>query len=356
MPDKSIDDNSTCKDSKDRESCASEIAHSAVKKKEGEKPNEETIVTMDKAETINEESLPSKVNIVRRMLNQNMSDLNFVQRDDGSLIVHNVVLLAPGTWTDSLARTPCRYKKELLGKCATNWDANGLWTRHAGGNSRSVTDKIGLARMPRQDPATGNIVGDLWYHCKTQNSRDTAEMVKAGIIDAVSVEMDVRETFNPAEQVYDAVDLTFTGVAHVDQGACTVCKVPKRNNEKYEQNDINKTEVTMNEEPEVKKELSDLDIFKADVEKQNAITAEQLKTLSAELESTKQELEKSKQMIAEKDVKNNELNAKVVALENLPDPKTLAPEVTATVIKTDMEVPKYPGKLPRIDHDSVICE
>ena len=299
-----------------------------------------------------ENEAPIESKNVKVMLNAVINDPNFVDREDGSLIVRNVTLLAPGTWTDSLARTPCRYRREVLGKCATNWEASGLWTRHAGGASRAVTDKVGLVRSPRQDSGTGAIVGDLWYHRKSQASRDTAELVLAGIIDSVSVEMGVREVYNKTDQVYDAQELTFTGLAHVDQGACSVCKVPKRTNEAIEQNEITVTKEKDMAEPKVVEapKPTELEIFKVEAEKATALINERLFALSAELESTKRSLYESMKALEESTKKNTELTAKVEELGKIPVPKTLAPMVE------EMKESEFVGKLPRISKGSVTCE
>jgi hypothetical protein len=142
---------------------------------------------------------------------------------DGGLLVRNVRLLGSGTWIDSNIQTPLYYPAETLQKYAGNWIDRSLWNRHSGGSPRAITDKIGEIRTPRfMDNA---VFGDLWLHEKTQNSKDVAEMIKAGLVDYVSVEHGGKEIYNPNEKRYEAEQIVFGGVAVVNQGACKVCTI-----------------------------------------------------------------------------------------------------------------------------------
>lgn len=151
------------------------------------------------------------------------------QEQDGGLLIRDVKLLASGTWTDSHIGTPLFYPQKILEKYAKNWIDNSLWSRHSGGMSRSITDKIGEVRNPRYND--GAVIGDLWLHEKTQASRDTAELIKAGLVNYVSVEHGGKERWNAAEKRYDAEEIVFGGVAVVNRGACKVCTI---HNEKKE--------------------------------------------------------------------------------------------------------------------------
>ncbi len=145
------------------------------------------------------------------------------QEQDGGLFIQDVKLLASGTWTDSHMGTPLFYSPKILEKYAKNWIDNSLWSRHSGGMSRSITDKIGEVRNPRYND--GVVIGDLWLHEKTQTSRDTAELIKAGLVNYVSVEHGGKERWNAAEKRYDAEEIIFGGVAVVNRGACKVCTI-----------------------------------------------------------------------------------------------------------------------------------
>jgi hypothetical protein len=145
------------------------------------------------------------------------------QEVDSGLLVKDVKLLASGTWTDSHMGTPLFYPEAVLERYASNWVDNSLWSRHGGGIPRSITEKIGEIRNPRYNG--GAVIGDLWLHEKTQTSRDTAELIKAGLVDYVSVEHGGKERWNAQEKRYDAEELVFGGVAVVNKGACKVCTI-----------------------------------------------------------------------------------------------------------------------------------
>ena len=151
----------------------------------------------------------------------------FEKTPEGGLRVKCVKLLAAGTWTDSAQRTPCEYSPEILKQYAGNWQDNAIWSRHFGGVPRNITEKVGIVENPRfEDDA---IVGDLYYHGLTQQSKDTIAMVENGLANYVSVETMSKDRWNVGKKVYQAQELGFTGLATVNQGACRVCKI--RDNE-----------------------------------------------------------------------------------------------------------------------------
>lgn len=193
----------TCKERDDKEECAFKIAWSAVKK--------------------NKEAEPSVTPM--RMLNVLMDDQSQFVDIDGGLLVKDVVLLASGVWTDSNVRTPLFYPPKTLQKDAGNWKVKSLWVRHAGKSPRSVTDKVGSVKSTRYDGAREAIMGDLWLHKRTQTSKDAAEMVRSGFINAVSVEHGGEESYNATAHRMEAKSIEFYGLALVDQGACEVCTI-----------------------------------------------------------------------------------------------------------------------------------
>jgi|GEM_PF-2300858 len=156
---------------------------------------------------------------------------------DGGLLIKDVKLLATGTWIDSHIGTPLFYPEKILEKYAGNWIDNSLWSRHSGGMPRSITDKIGEIRDPRYNDRA--VIGDLWLHQKTQTSRDTAELIKSGLVDYVSVEHGGKERWNAQEKRYDAEEIVFGGVAVVNRGACKVCTI---HNEEKEIENLNELE------------------------------------------------------------------------------------------------------------------
>lgn len=146
---------------------------------------------------------------------------NKVRNADGSLTIRDARMLASGTWTDSLQKTACHYSPELLRANAGNWVDNGIWSRHPGGMSRSITDKVGIADNFRF--LVDAVVADINIHCMTQKSKDVAALVEAGLVNYVSSELMGTEHWDAANNWYEATDLTFTGAAIVNRGACTTC-------------------------------------------------------------------------------------------------------------------------------------
>jgi hypothetical protein len=157
-----------------------------------------------------------------RALEIGLNSLKFQDRD-GGLLIKDVPLLAEGTWTDSNVGTPARYRGEVLEQFAGAWRDQSVWSRHAGGVPRSITEKIGTVIDPHyQDRA---VVGDLFLHGQNTQSRDTIEMVKADLAEFVSVEHIGAEMWNPEENVYDVISLEFLGLAIVNKGACKKCRL-----------------------------------------------------------------------------------------------------------------------------------
>ena len=150
---------------------------------------------------------------------------NKFERTASGLLVRDVILLAEGTWADSNVRTPCYYSPEVLEKYAQNWKENGLWSRHPGGSPRTVADKIGYVKNTYYSPEYKAIMGDLLFHMKSQLSRDIAEMVQDGLVNAVSVEIGGEEYYNRKTHQNEAVSINGYGVAVVDKGACDVCTI-----------------------------------------------------------------------------------------------------------------------------------
>jgi|GEM_PF-2967322 len=150
---------------------------------------------------------------------------------DGGLLVKGVKLLAAGTWTDSVQKTPCRYTPLKLKTYSTNWADPTYWSRHGGGTPRNATDVIGEVRNPRFEGDA--VVGDLWYDGITDNSQNCIRIVKAAAAGKrkapyVSVEMMTRDKWLPAEKIYEAEEILFDGLAMVNRGACAVCTINAR--------------------------------------------------------------------------------------------------------------------------------
>lgn len=157
-----------------------------------------------------------------RELRFNFSTGKF-QELEGGLLIRDIKLLSSGIWTDSNVKTPLFYPPEVLQRYYSNWIDNAVWSRHNGGVPRDITDKIGETRNQRYENEA--IMGDIFLHGKTSKSRDTIELVKAGLANFVSVEHGGKEMWNVGMKRYEAQDLTFGGVAVVNRGACAVCTI-----------------------------------------------------------------------------------------------------------------------------------
>lgn len=279
-----------------------------------------------------------------RMLNSVMpnSTENYIQDENGGLLVKGVVLLATGEWTDSKAKTPLFYPPETLKKYAENWVANTYWARHLGGSPRNiVTDRLGEVRNVHYEPDVegGAIVGDLYYDGFTLTSRDGAMLAlakaKAGHPMAVSAEHGGTETWDSINNRYVASSLAFYGLASVDKGACSVCNLPKKLNESHDNG------VRELEQAEFEKALAD---FKAEIlgmvdAKLAALKIPDESESKAELSATKDELMKEL----------SEAKVRIDNLEKLPNHKTVAG------VPKELELADA-VKMPRIVGNSIICE
>ncbi len=149
--------------------------------------------------------------------------------NDGALLVRNVPLLAPGTWTDSAVGTPLTYTERSLEKYASNWKDYSNWSRHLGGTPRDITEKIGEKRNIHFEAGKG-VVGDIYYHGLNEKSKDTIRMVLAAregkiSMPYVSVEHSGTEIWNAATRQMESDEIVFFGSATVNQGACRKCRL-----------------------------------------------------------------------------------------------------------------------------------
>ena len=258
---------------------------------------------------------------------------------DGSLILKDVRLLASGTWVDSNYGTPLFYPEAVLKEYADNWFDNPFWSRHSGGSSRSITDKIGEVTNRRYHDKA--VHGDIILHGKTQTSRDSIEMVIAGLANAVSVEHGGRERYDEDSRAYIAEELIFYGVALVNKGACDVCTINNEASRSAAENDMELKELeTKLSEAEAKiKELSeaseakDTKLTELESKVSDLDPSEKLKELEDKLKA----IEESKGL--------SELEARVETIEKTPLPgATLAGtsnnelgEITLDPIRKDSE-------------------
>jgi len=265
---------------------------------------------------------------ITRMFNAPIGapDEKLVSTGNGGLIIKDIVVLAEGTWTDSLVRTPLHYSAETLNSGAANWAATGIWTRHTGGAPRSISDKIGTISNPHYSKEHRAVLADGFLHGLTQASKDVIQLIKAGQVTDVSAEVGGKEVWNEPAKRYEAASLAFYGLAIVDKGACDVCKL-KHNEAGVHTEDKEMAEGTT--EPPAAPPSAD-GVEKSEVEMLKA----KLAALEAELAALKaeqaaQEAAKAKveEVSAALEKRLADSEAKVKELEKGPaPPKTVAGE------------------------------
>lgn len=140
------------------------------------------------------------------------------------LLIHGVVIMAAGEWID-MHGIKTVFGEEVLQRCAAQWADNAVWTRHSGGTPREVTEKIGAVLNPSYDPSRAAVIGDVLLHNATETSRGASALVRldperGGIRDVSA------ETLVEMDRDGIVMDVTFTGLALVEDGACEVCKLP----------------------------------------------------------------------------------------------------------------------------------
>lgn len=195
--------------------------------------------------------------------NQTEQLSSYETTQDGGLLVHDVIIMAAGAWTD-MHGIDTVFTAEVLERCAAQWADNAVWTRHSGGTPRSVTEKIGAVLNPHYSHDNAAVMGDVYLHCQTDASRSCASLVQmpreAGGIKDVSAETVVE--IMPDGMV---TDVSFTGLALVEDGACEVCKLPafgkeepNMADEEIKQEVEEKTEIEETEAPAEETETKDL--------------------------------------------------------------------------------------------------
>ena len=249
----------------DKEKCA-KIAHAAAQKAGGKNMEEHKPVSRT------------------RTLEISISPGNFIRLKNGGLQVNNIIALAEGTWTDSTVGTPLHYPARILERDNGNWVGKGIWVRHQGGSPRAITERVGLIKNPRYDAEMKAVVVDGIFHGRSQESRDVIQMIEDGEdpITDVSAEVGGKEVWNAETKRYEAASLAFYGLALVDRGACTVCKMKR--NEAAECEQLEQKEREDMETKELEQKLAALETEKVELakkaESEKAELTKQLETVS----------------------------------------------------------------------------
>lgn len=237
------------------------------------------------------------------------------------MLIHDVKLMASGTWRDSNVGTPLYYPSHILKNYAGNWLKSSLWSRHAGGSPRSIIDKIGEIRNQRfKDKA---VMGEIWLHGRTAASKDTIKLIESKDANYISVEHTGTEKWDGPNRRFEAVDINFLGAAVVDKGACDVCRLSEDGTPYSrllaEEADIMTEPKTKNTDTSGVEEK-----FKQFSEASEAKMREfetKLETIGAEMKTTLSET------IADRDTMIKELSEKVESLESLREMTEKIPEL-----------------------------
>lgn len=130
-------------------------------------------------------------------------------------IYEGATLLTEGVWADSVSNSNVLYTAENLSK--TQFKDNYINLGHDNANPLSFVGTIHNVRK-----GNGIIKADLWIDTITQNGRDVINLINAGRINNLSVEMGTRDVWNSVEHMKCAHDINIYGVSIV--GPFQACK------------------------------------------------------------------------------------------------------------------------------------
>lgn len=254
-----------------------------------------------------------------RFLSIELSPSSDIRDVDGGLLVPGVKLLAPGTWTDSTQKTPCRYTDQVLERYSGNWIDKSYWSRHSGGTPRDITDRIADIRNVRYE---GGVTADLFFHGATSRSLDAISLIRAAALGKVpwpysSVEMFTRDKWIISEKLYEAQEILFDGAAMVNQGACRTCKIRNNAGAWIEVAEQTEPETTPKKQEQIMTDTKELETQVADLKKELADLKAKPATVKAEIPKELSDL------IASQGTTIKELSARLEKIEKAPaDPKT----------------------------------
>jgi hypothetical protein len=152
--------------------------------------------------------------------------------ENGDLLIKDAPLLAEGEWTDSAVQTPLYYTAKALQEFAANWRKKIGFNRHLKGQPRDKSNEVSEAINPHfgqfadDTGAVHNaILSDILVYGDNPSGRAMQELVKRKQIKFLSVEHGGEEEYNPITGRMESKTLEFYGYAHVNKGACKVCRV-----------------------------------------------------------------------------------------------------------------------------------
>ena len=152
----------------------------------------------------------------------------------------------------------------------------------------------------------------------------------------VSAEVGGKEVWNAETKRYEAASLAFYGLALVDRGACTVCKMKR--NEVAECEQLEQKEREDMETKELEQKLAALETEKVELakkaESEKAELTKQLETVS----KSKGDVESAHKLVIEEMTKKlAEATARITELEKTPAPPKTVPG-TGEDLKETMEL------------------
>jgi hypothetical protein len=156
----------------------------------------------------NNEEKKLRIHIIKFEFNKNV-----IGKDSKTKIYRDVTILSPGTFSDSLTRSPVRYDEEVLSRTYTKWNSNFLNLDH----SDDVLDRIGLVMNPHF--SDGKVKADLYIYPITRNAKDTIALIDSGLINWLSVEIMTSDRWDASDERY-VDDMEYLGLAVVTMPAC----------------------------------------------------------------------------------------------------------------------------------------
>jgi len=136
-----------------------------------------------------------------------------VSKNTDVRMYRDVVMIAPGTFTDSITMAPVNYSADVLSRTSHKVRSNYLNIDH----SHRTLDRVGRFVNPYWDGE--KVRADLWIYPVTQNARDTISLIDEGLVNWLSVELMTEDEWDIHDE-RNVVDLEYIGLAVVTSPAC----------------------------------------------------------------------------------------------------------------------------------------
>jgi len=137
-------------------------------------------------------------------------------------IFKGAVILAPGTWSDSVSMRPIVYSSKELQKGSDNWESNYLNLDHY----QDTNNRIGRIENPRFED--GVVKGDLWINKNLSKGKDTIEKIYCELVNWVSAEIITVDRHDYSEDKCFAEEICFLGAAITCFPACSESVIVKK--------------------------------------------------------------------------------------------------------------------------------